>query len=80
MTAPSNMGNTVGASVTTAQGYSTDTSSEYWQRVSALSASPVFIVYENVPNHLLQGLRNHANPDQQIINQLAAYPKRVATA
>ncbi len=75
MAAPTNMRMTPQATTTVADGFSTDASSEFWQRV----AGNVFKVYTNVPNALCQNLYNSRDPDTAIANQLVGYPYRVAS-
>lgn len=74
MAAPNNMTPTPSATVTVAEGYSTDAASELWQRV----AGNVFVVYTGIPLALMQNIRQSSDPDTAIKTQLAGYPKRVA--
>jgi ABC-type sulfate transport system substrate-binding protein len=74
MSIPATMVKTPAATITVAEGISTDASSEFWQRV----AGNVFIVYENVPYALGQNILQSKDPDTAIKSQLSAYPKRVA--
>lgn len=74
MTVPSTMVPTPSAPVTVAMGETTDTASEFWQRVTG----NVFVVYEGVPYALAQNILQNAVPDTAIALQLAAYPKRIA--
>lgn len=75
MSIPNFMYATPEATVTVAQGADTTASSEWWQRV----AGNKFIVYEQVPNALMQELLQSGQPDTAIALQLAAYPKRVSS-
>lgn len=74
MSIPTFMKPTPQATVTVAEGGSTDASSEFWQRV----AGSTFIVYENVPYHTAQNILQSNDPDTAIKNLLSSYPKRVA--
>ncbi len=75
MAAPNNMRMTPQATITVADGFSTDVASEFWQRIS----TTLFKVYTNVPNDLCQNLYNSRDPDTDIARQLVGYPYRVST-
>lgn len=74
MSIPSTMKATPAATITVAEGVSTDASSEFWQRVTG----NVFIVYESVPFALAQNILQSNDPDTAIKSQLSGYSKRVA--
>ena len=65
---------TPSATVTIAEGETTDAASEFWQRVTG----SVFVVYVGVPYSLAQNIIQSSDPDTAIARQLAGYPKRVA--
>lgn len=75
MAIPTSMTPTPSATVTVAEGIATDTSSEFWQRVTG----NVFVVYENVPYALGRAILQSGDPDTAIKLQLAAYPQRIAS-
>ena len=74
MAVPTTMKPTPSATVTIAEGETTDAASEFWQRVTG----SVFIVYGGVPYSLAQNIIQSSDPDTAIARQLAGYPKRVA--
>lgn len=74
MSVPGTMKLTPSATITVAEGETTDAASEFWQRV----AGNVFIVYGQVPYALAQNILASTDPDTVIKTQLSGYPKRVA--
>jgi hypothetical protein len=75
MAVPTRMKLTPQATITIAEGHTTDTASEFWQRIS----TTLFKVYENVPNDLCRNIQQDNDPDTAIRVQLAGYPWRVST-
>ena len=73
MAIPSKVTLTPQASVTIAEGVSTDASSEFWQLVTG----SVFKVFEGVPYSLAQNILQSSDPDTVIKTQLSGYPQKI---
>ena len=74
MTVPSTMQATPQATITIAEGETTDKASEFWVRVTG----NVFKVYGQVPYALAQDILQSSDPDTAIRTRLVGYPIRVA--